>query len=747
MTVRKDSLSLIITRVSAAVALTVAVSLPLGYGLIAFGDFREALKFKAEVKAVALDNLIANDPELWALAGDRIQATLDRSPKRQAHEHIRVYDVRGEQLAESGQPPSAPFLVASFPLHDADRVVGRVEISASQSEPLIQTLIAALHGILLGLLVYFVMRVVPIRALRRLTDDLYAEKERAETTLSSISDAVVTTDEQGRVEYLNPTAERLLGTRLNVVRQRPIADIIRLLDATSGALIENTLLKALTERRVVSCKGDSDLCRTDQTSVAVEERSAPIFDREGRVTGGVTVLRDVSESRAFQQRRSWEATHDPLTEIINRREFENRIRRALADTQETGRSHVVCFMDLDRFKVVNDSCGHAAGDKLLIQLCLLITARIRDTDTLARLGGDEFGALLEGCDIQRAKIIAADIMAAIADFSFVWESKLFSVGVSIGLTVISREHASVNEILGEADCACYWAKEQGRNRACVFQASDMNLAARRSETGWVPQINAAFEEGRFVLYQQPYRALSAQAENRDHIEILLRMVSRNGEVVVPGRFLPAAERYNLIPDIDRWVIHTVFSNYQTLVAERGGKALTCGINLSGASINAEGFIDYIRQQVEKYDLQPGSICFELTETVAVNNLQAAADFILACKSLGIEFALDDFGTGSSSFGYLKNLPVDYLKIDGSFVRNIEHDRIDLAMTETINRIGHIMGMQTVAEFAENEAIIGLLRDIGVDYAQGYGISQPQLLFLPTDGPEVLYGESDLILRG
>jgi diguanylate cyclase (GGDEF)-like protein len=380
---------------------------------------------------------------------------------------------------------------------------------------------------------------------------------------------------------------------------------------------------------------------------------------------------------------------------------------------------------------VNDACGHAAGDELLIQLTRLMQARVRDTDTLARLGGDEFGLLLEGCDDKHGQLIATDIMAAVNDCNFAWASKVFTVGVSIGISAFGEGHTSVAEVIGEADCACYWAKEQGKNRVVVFVASDMDLAARRSETGWVSRINDAFRDRRFVLYHQTYRALDPAAGHHEHLEVLLRMVGEDGEIIAPRRFLPAAERYNLMPQIDRWVIHEVFSRYASLIAERGGKALTCAINLSGASVNSEGLLDFIRKSAQQYQLAPGSICFELTETVAVNNLQAAAAFVIECKSMGFQFALDDFGTGTSSFGYLKNLPVDYLKIDGSFVRDIDHDSIDHAMVETINRIGHLLGKRTIAEYAETEGAIESLGKIGVDYAQGYGVCLPTPLF-PQD---------------
>ncbi len=739
----QDRITLIITRLASIVAVLVALTFPTGYVFVAFNDLSDDLLFKAEVKANGLSNLIASNPELWGFAENRIQGLISREPVPLINEQVSVFDAQNQLILSAGRALAKPVVSRSYPLFDGNRTVGRIELSASLTGLLYKAMAATLLGTLLGVLIFLVMRVLPLRALRRVTDALFEEKERAVTTLNSISDAVITTDARGNVLYLNPMAERLIGTTLRDGQDHALSTVVQLVDGTTRKYVEDSLYRALTERSVVSCNGNNELLRADETSVAVEERSAPIFDLEGEVTGGVMVLRDVSVSRKYVQQRSWEATHDLLTELVNRREFENRLQLALTDTQTSGRCYILCYMDLDRFKVVNDSCGHAAGDELLIQLSRLMQARIRDTDTLARLGGDEFGLLLDGCDIPHARLITAEILAAIRDYHFNWDSKAFSVGVSIGLTTVSPDHQTVPEVLGEADSACYWAKEQGRDRICVYLASDMDLAARRSEIGWVARINAAFADRRFVLYQQTYRTLTTAAGVREHLEVLIRMIGESGEIIPPGCFLPAAERYNLMPKIDRWVIHEVFSQYHRLIAERGGAPLTCAINLSGATINSEGFLDYVRKQMHKFKLAPGSICFELTETVAVNNLAAAAAFIRQCKAIGCQFALDDFGTGTSSFGYLKNLPVDYLKIDGGFIKNIEHDRVDFAMAETINRIGHIMGKQTVAEYAETEAIVEILRTMGVDFAQGYGVCLPKPLFMPLSVSGDLFNEPDL----
>ena len=714
-------------RFALAMALFVALGIPLGFWIVSYQNITDALDFKAKVKASALSSLIASNPDVWMYAENRIQGLISREPVPLSDELVQVFDKDKALITHAGNKPSGRLLTRTYPLYDVGQAVGEVVVSSTTDLLIRDTLISALVSFVLGILAYAIIKVLPLRALKSVTDALLREKDRAEATLYSIGEAVVTTNADGAINYMNPVAERLLRCQFKEVRGRQVSDVIHLYGA-NGEPVGSSLHQALRSNVIAVGHEDSELRRLDGTAVAVEECSAPINDRDGVVSGGVVILRDVSVTREYVQRRSWEATHDPLTGLFNRREFENRVHLALIDAQTTGHCYVLCYMDLDRFKVVNDACGHAAGDELLIQLTQLMQARVRDTDTLARLGGDEFGLLLDGCDEMRGQLIATDIMAAVNDYNFAWEKKVFSVGVSIGLTVVDEENTSVAEVIGEADCACYWAKEQGKSRVVVFVASDMDLAARRSETGWVGRINDAFRDNRFVLYHQTYRTLDSLAGHNEHLEVLIRMIGEDGEIIAPLRFLPAAERYNLMPQIDRWVINEVFSRFDSLVAEHGGIAPSCAINLSGASVNSEGLLEFIQKSAQQYKLIPGSICFELTETVAVTNLQAAAVFINECKAMGFQFALDDFGTGASSFGYLKNLPVDFLKIDGNFVKNIEHSSVDYALVETINRIGHLLGKRTIAEHAENEATIESLGKIGVDFAQGYGVCLPKPLF-------------------
>ncbi len=739
MSPQSNLLSRFLTRLAAIIAVLVGVSLPIGYSLVAYHDLSESLIFKAQIKAHAQEDLITTLPETWMYAENRIQGILTREPVVLSNQQIQIFDQHGTLISTSGSEITGSKIQRSYPLYDIDQVVGQVVVISSLSEYIYNTIGVALIGIVLGILVLLVMHFIPIRALRKISDELYEEKERAEITLHSISDAVLRTDAEERLLYLNPAAVKMLGQTLPELQGKKVSEILNFKDKATDSAIKSALQEALHSKTESSCDGRTMLDIPNNIKIAVEERATPIIDSHGRLSGGVLCLRDVTIAREYLERRSWEATHDSLTGLVNRREFENRIAEAIDKAHANDQRYVLCYMDLDHFKVVNDSCGHPAGDELLLQLTRIMHAQVRESDTLARLGGDEFGLLLEGCDTEHGGFIANELLSTVEEFQFFWEKQVYTVGISIGLTTITSRSFNANEILGEADSACYWAKEQGRHRVCVFQASDMDLAARRSETGWVGRINSALKDNRFVLYHQTYRSLNKDAESRLHLEVLLRMVSESGELILPARFLPAAERYNLITEIDRWVINKVFSGFHTLLTAHSYTALMVNINLSGASINSLNSLQFIKDKIAEFNIDPKALCFEVTETVAVKHLRAAIEFINECKKIGIKFALDDFGTGTSSFGYLKNLPVDYLKIDGGFVQNLEKDPVDRAMTETINRIGHIMGKKTIAEFAENQSIINILDDMGVDFAQGYGICLPTPLF--TDGEHVLHNEN------
>jgi diguanylate cyclase (GGDEF)-like protein/PAS domain S-box-containing protein len=552
---------------------------------------------------------------------------------------------------------------------------------------------------------------------------LFREKESAQITLQSIGDAVITTDAKGVIDYLNPVAEALTGWRLEDSQGRAIEEVFRGFHEETCEPLENPLAVAIRRTRSIKSVRPSLLIRRDGNEIYVESTASPIRDGSGAVSGGVLVFHDVSEARELNRRLSYHASHDVLTGLVNRREFENRMERALKSAKARETSYALCCLDLDQFKIVNDTCGHSAGDALLGQVGALLKSKVRWRDTLARLGGDEFGILLESCSLDEAMRTAEALREAVRNFKFTWEERTFRLGASVGVVPIAAENADVASVLSAADSACQAAKEAGRNRVHSFEENDIDLMRRRREMQWAARINSALEEGRFEIFRQTILPLQ-HTEEGAHYELLLRMRDETGKIIAPDNFIKAAERYGITPSIDRWVIENAFRWLVSEADERAKLAL-CSINLSGQSLGDDKFLPYVIDQLRRSGLDATKICFEITETSAIASFSQANRFIQALKELGCKFALDDFGTGLSSFGYLKKFPVDFLKIDGSFVKEILHDPIDREMVRSINEIGHLTGKQTIAEFAENLEIINMLRGLGVDYAQGYGVSQPQ----------------------
>jgi diguanylate cyclase (GGDEF)-like protein/PAS domain S-box-containing protein len=461
----------------------------------------------------------------------------------------------------------------------------------------------------------------------------------------------------------------------------------------------------------------------DGSNVWVNLTVSPMWKPDEEPSHHVAVVEDITDAHKLSEQLSYQASHDALTGLVNRREFEHRAEHIIATVREEHDEHALCFMDLDQFKVVNDTCGHTAGDEMLRQISLLLKNVVRFHDTLARLGGDEFGVLMEHCSLDHAHRVASSIQKAIQEYQFVWEGYSFNIGVSMGLVPITETTPNLTEVLKNADAACYVAKDMGRNRIHVYHSDDAELAQRHGEMQWVTRLNQAFEKNRFCLYAQPIVPLDNTSCDK-HYELLIRMVDKDGNIIPPGGFLPAAERYNLITQIDRWVIENAFH----LLAENPNflnQISFISINLSGQSLTEQGVLGFIIAQLNETGIKAEKICFEITETAAISNLSTAIKFISTLKELGCRFALDDFGSGLSSFAYLKSLPVDYLKIDGMFVKDIVDDPIDHAMVKSINEIGQVMGMKTIAEFMENDEIKGMLQEIGVNYAQGYGIGKPQ----------------------
>jgi len=553
---------------------------------------------------------------------------------------------------------------------------------------------------------------------------LFQEKERAQVTLASIGDGVITTDIEGRIDYINPIAEQMLGVSLKAVEKRKTGEIVVLVDSLARHRID-PVSTCLNQRAVLSSNMDSILVSVTGREYAVEYSVSPIKDRLDHVIGAIMVLHDVTEMRRLSTQLSYQAKHDSLTGLVNRREFESRLDALLKETREGDEEHALCYLDLDQFKIVNDTCGHMAGDELLRQLAEVLKDKIRKADTLARLGGDEFGVLLSNCPQATAVNVAESIRKTVNEFRFTWEGHSFDIGVSIGLVPIVAESGSMADLLTAADNVCYLAKEQGRDRVQVYTPDDDMVARRYGEARWASRIGEAIAGNSFCLYSQKIVALSDQDAGKDWQEVLIRLDEGQGQLIPPMAFIPAAERYYLMPKIDRWVIQKSFRVLEkSNLKNNGGNRTHFSINLSGQSLSDDGFLDFVINQYRKYKFEPGDVCFEITETAAIANLSQATRFISALREFGCQFSLDDFGSGLSSFSYLKNLDVDFLKIDGSFVRDMLRDPIDREMVEAINKVGHVMGLKTVAEYVEDAQTLELLRQQGVDYVQGFAVSEP-----------------------
>ncbi|SCZ27963.1 MULTISPECIES: EAL domain-containing protein [unclassified Pseudomonas] len=597
---------------------------------------------------------------------------------------------------------------------------------------ILQLLLVTNFATALGLIVLALLRTHKLLAQRQVfANALQMEKERAQITLQSIGDGVITTDVEGAIAYMNPAAEAMTHWKAEHATGLPLAALFNLLD--DNAQTEGlTLIEHILSGRLSGASEHSKLIqRLDGSTVSVTLVGAPIR-HAGKVSGAVLVLHDMTQERQYIANLSWQATHDALTGLANRREFEYRLEQALHNlTRQVGR-HALMFLDLDQFKLVNDTCGHAAGDELLRHICALLQSGLRENDTLARLGGDEFGILLENCSPEAAEKIAEGLRQTVQNLHFVWKGRPFVTTVSIGLVHIAQTPTTLEASLRAADMACYMAKEKGRNRVQVYHADDSELSLRFGEMAWVQRLHMALEENRFCLYAQEIAALGPGDHGGGHIEILLRLHDEAGRMILPDSFIPAAERYGLMTSLDRWVVENVFKIIrQCLNDSRQGPMAMCAINLSGTTIGDQAFLDFLRKQFVAYSIPPEMICFEITETSAISNLGSAIRFINELKSLGCYFSLDDFCAGMSSFAYLKHLPVDFLKIDGSFVKDMLDDPINRAMVEVINHIGHVMGKRTIAEFVETAQIEQALLEIGVDYAQGYVIERPQLFTCDT----------------
>jgi diguanylate cyclase (GGDEF)-like protein/PAS domain S-box-containing protein len=544
--------------------------------------------------------------------------------------------------------------------------------------------------------------------------------------LHSINDGIIATDIDLTIQFMNPVAEDISGFKEGAARGKNISQFLTLADSKT----QKDLLSGVT------LTSDQPLFFNEVTvrnalgqSLVVDGSITRIHERENATEGYVITLRDITELKRLSDTLNYQASHDNLTGLSNREEFGYKLGEIIKNVKLTGGSHSLIVMDVDRFKAVNDTCGTMAGDELLRQVASHIQTNIQRQDISARIGGDEFAVILMNCDTTDSSNVATRLQAAIQRQRFIWQNLTFPLSLSVGIVPIDREVGDIHAVLAAADDACHLSKEEGGSKTTVFQAQDSKFRRRRGDMEWIGKINRAVEENRFILYQQPIVPLDANGKDRPKLEVLLRLVNEDGSIARPNDFIPAAERYNLMPQIDRWVVENSMRAYRMLQDQKS--PLIEGIfsiNLSGPSLLDNDLVDTILYFLKKYALSAEDFCFEITETAAIQNLSYATRFINQLRGEGFTFALDDFGAGFSSFGYLRNLPVDYVKIDGSFVQNIDESLVSYTMVDSINSIGHVMGLKTIAEFVKNEAIMDKLITLGVDYGQGYHFAEPKPLF-------------------
>jgi diguanylate cyclase (GGDEF)-like protein/PAS domain S-box-containing protein len=594
------------------------------------------------------------------------------------------------------------------------------------------------------------VEVIPTKKLRALASGRIEEKEAAARAamvapplptpppappplqvfaLQSLAEAIVATNLEGHLTYLNPAAEKLLGIGRAQALGRQLEEIVGLMDQNDRKLLADPVREALgggngnphdLSRRAVL------LGKASGEERAIELAASPIRDQAGEVTGAVVLLHDVTELRGLHRQMSYQATHDALTGLVNRREFERRMEEA-ADVARRGEAtHMLCYLDLDRFKIVNDSSGHLAGDSMLREVAKLLRDAVRDSDTVARLGGDEFGMLLVGCPLDKARQIADDVCRSVAQYQFVWHDRVFNIGVSVGLIEIGREAGSVEQLLAAADSACYVAKKEGAGRVSVYSARDEALARNSGEIEWLQKLQGAIRDERFTLYYQPIVAAYGGDTDGPSMEVLLRMLDETGQEIQPGDFVPSAERFRLMVSVDRWVVQTTLQalsrNAFQLARDR-----SVAINISGQTLGDPQFLEFVVELLDSTGVSPEQVCFEISESAVIGNPEHARRFVGVLHGMGCKFTIDDFGSGVGSFSSLKNLELDYLKLDGSFMRNLSRDSVNQTMVTAMIKLARTLNFKIIAEQVEDSAALEAARKMGVDYVQGFVIARPARL--------------------
>jgi diguanylate cyclase (GGDEF)-like protein/PAS domain S-box-containing protein len=547
--------------------------------------------------------------------------------------------------------------------------------------------------------------------------------------LNSLTEAVIATDVEGHITYINPAAERVTATTADQAAGKTLEEIVGLVDETDRRLLSDPVRHALSSGAAVTLGRRALLIsRADAGEHSIELSATPMRTAAGEQVGAVVLLHDVSEQRGLARQMSYQATHDALTGLVNRREFERRLEEAIETGHRGNGQHVLCYLDLDGFKGVNDTSGHLAGDSMLREVAKLLRDAVRDSDTVGRLGGDEFGMLLVGCPLEKARQIADDVCRAVADHRFVWRDRIFNIGVSLGLVEISRESGTLEELLTAADSACYVAKKQGSGRVAVYSARDEALARHTGEIQWLQKLQSALKESRFQLFYQPIVPAHGTGGGGPAMEVLIRLQEEDGKQLPPADFLRAAERHRLMSLVDRWVV-------QTTLAALGRGAIVVAddrcvaINVSGQTLADSQFLEFVVECLDSTGVAPAQVCFEISETAVVASLEHARRFVGVLHGMGCQFALDDFGSGVGSFSNLKSLPMDYLKIDGSFIRNLGRDTVNQAMVTAMIKLARTLNFKVIAEQVEDAAALDAARRMGVDFVQGYAIARPAPLLL------------------
>jgi diguanylate cyclase (GGDEF)-like protein/PAS domain S-box-containing protein len=554
-----------------------------------------------------------------------------------------------------------------------------------------------------------------------------SQKPRAMATLDAMGESVMTVDKEGRIDYINHSAELLLGQQVNQVLGKTFADVASLVDESDRRQLDDPVQKAMSGAGRVSTARRAVLVPANGSSERYIEISVTPLQTDDKDSSGlVLVLHDTSELRGLTRQMTYQASHDALTGLVNRREFERRLQEALDSAQTGDAGHALCYLDLDHFKVVNDTCGHTAGDNMLREIASLIKDTVRDSDTVGRIGGDEFALLLVGCPLEKARQIADNVVRSVNDFRFVWKDKIFNVGVSIGLVEIGRDSGTIEDIMNSADSACYVAKKQGGLHVHVYSAREEANARHSGEIQWLLKLQSALRDNKFELYYQPIVHARAGGTSGPALEVFVRLVENGQPAAPPAEFIRAAERYRLMPHVDRWVVQAVLS-----ALGRGGLKLPPGrsvaINIAGQTLGDAEFLEFVVECFDHTGANPGDICFEVTEASVVANLDHAQRFLGVLHGMGCEFALDNFGRGLSSFSTLKTLPMDYLKIDGSFIKNLAGDAVNQAMVAAMIELSRSLNFRVVAEHVEDQWALDTVTGMGIDFVQGFLVGRPQPL--------------------